>query len=483
MNLPDITARPWWHTLATTALAATMTLGLTGCEVFDDDDDAEPEPPIEIGEALARFVHAVSDAPDVNVNGDGAPLFTNIAFKADTGFATVDAVSTDVTVDAITAGGVATVVGPLTLALQDDREYTVVAVGSVADDTLDALLIDNAPSDVTAGNVRAQVVHAASAAPTVDVFVTAPGADISMAAPLTSFSFGEFTGQVEVPEGDYQIRVTLQGQPDQVVFDSGTVALPAGLDLTILAVNNTLTGEAPISLIVLDASATVSSFEILDIDTPTSLRVVHVSPDAPAVDVIVNDDFDNPAVEDLPYPDATGFLSLPIAAGDSEITINVKVTPFDNPGVIVNGMGMGDDVTLARGEQYTVLATGLLADFQLLALLDDDRSVATDARVRIVHGSPAAGPVDIYVTAPGADITTETPAFTNVPFRADTGYVPLPPGQYDVTVTPTGTTDAAIGPLTVDLEAGGVYGVIARDAAGGGLPLDVILLDDFVAPL
>jgi hypothetical protein len=66
-----------------------------------------------------------------------------------------------------------------------------------------------------------------------------------------------------------------------------------------------------------------------------------------------------------------------------------------------------------------------------------------------------------------------------VPFKADTGYLAVPADSYDVVITPAGSTSAAIGPLTVSLDAGGIYTAIARDAQGIGLPLGVILMDDF----
>jgi hypothetical protein len=84
--------------------------------------------------------------------------------------------------------------------------------------------------------------------------------------------------------------------------------------------------------------------------------------------------------------------------------------------------------------------------------------------------------VDIYVTAPDAGIAAAAPAFTAVPFKADTGYVSLAAGNYDVIIAPTGTKTEAI-KVAVALEAGGVYSAIARDGAGLTAALDVIGLD------
>ncbi len=337
-------------------------------------------------------------------------------------------------------------------------------------------MISNPEADVTAGNVRVEVVHAAAGAPPVDIYVTAPGADLTQSMPIAGGNtpFGANSGQLEVPAGDYQIRVTLPGSVAPV-FDSGTVALAADADLLVLALDNTGPGAAPVTLLVSDGESTS---EILDASTPAEVRVVHAVPDAPPVDVYVNDPMaaGAPALENLafsevlPGPDAYAELM----AG----TNNVLVTASGNPGVIAIP---ATDLELAAGQQYSVYASGEFATIAPFITEDDDRSIATEARVRILHLSPNAGPVDIYVTAPATDISTLDPVFGDVAFLDDTGYVSLAAGMYDVTVTLAGTTTVAIGPATIDVAAGGVYTAAARDPNPAVMndSFGLILMDDF----
>ena len=214
------------------------------------------------------------------------------------------------------------------------------------------------------------------------------------------------------------------------------------------------------------------SFELQDVNTPADVRVVHASPDTPAVDVIANDDFANPLVDALTFPEFTAFVSVPAA------TYNIKVV--DDATQTLAPIDV--DLALEAGISYDVLAIDFFANVSAFLAIDDRRSIATESKVRIIHASPSAGPVDIYVTAPGTDINTVEPTLVNIPFPANTGFLSLNPGDYEVTVTPTGTKTAAIGPAAITIEGGGVYTAIARDAEGGGAPLNLILADDFVTP-
>lgn len=453
-------------TIRTVSLAAAV-LALAACDSSDDPVvNSAPLP----ATASVQVLHASSDAPAVNVLVNGSSLLSDVDYKQGSARLQVDPGTYTIQVDGITPDGDVTVIGPVDLTFNADTVYTVAAVGKVGDGSIEAVVLDQPRTPVPAGSARAFVLHGASEAPAVDVYVTTPGADLAATAPLGSFAYKESLGPVEVAAGDYQIRVTLAGDAATVVYDSGTIALADGDDLLLSAVNNTAdsgtagTQASPISLAVLTGSGAA---EILDTATQASLRVVHASADAPNVDVIADDTV--MLVSNLPFPEATPFLAVDPA------TYNVKVTAAGNPGAIV----IDTDLTLDAGAAYDVLAVNELAAIEPLVLTDDYRPVITEAKVRIVHASPTAQDVDIYITAQGAGIDDVEPTLAAVPFKANTGFLSLAAGAYDVTVTPAGSKTPAIGPAAIAVNAGGIYTAIARDAVGGGTPLGLILLDDF----
>jgi len=438
-------------------------LVLAACS--SDNDNPQPVQPIEPVAATLKVqvLHGSPDAPAVNVLVDGGEVLSGVDYKVGSGQLTLDEGTYSVQVDGILPGGDVTVIGPVDLDLAADTIYTIAAVNNVA--TIEPVVISQPDTAVSAGSARLFVLHGAAAAPMVDVFVTAPGADLTASAPVGTFSFKETIGPAEVAAGDYQVRVTAAGNAAAVVFDSGTITLNDGDDLTVTALPNTSGGAAAISLV---AQTGAGSLAILDVNSPTSLQVIHASPDAPAVDILVDGAV---LVPGLAFPEATGFVETP--AG----TYNVAVTVAGNPGAIAIGPV---DLDLEAGVRYSVLAVGELVAIEPLILEDDPRRVATNAKVRIVHASPTAMDVDIYVTAVGADINAETPTLENIPFKANTGYLALPAGDYDVTVTPTGTKTAAIGPATISIADGGIYTAVARDPLPGAAEFGLIVSDDFV---
>lgn len=195
------------------------------------------------------------------------------------------------------------------------------------------------------------------------------------------------------------------------------------------------------------------------------VRVVHASPDAPAVDVLV----DNQSVlTGVAYKGFSGFLS--VAAGSR----NIKVNAAGSSTTVINA-----DLTLTKDSAYTVIATDLVANITPLVLADDLSDPAAGSfKLRLVHGAPNVGLVDIYITAPGADISGVAPDLAGVGFQVASGYIEAPAGQYQVRITPAGSKTPALDTGALTLGAGQIRTAIAVEAVGGGVPLAALLLAD-----
>ncbi|WP_207890279.1 DUF4397 domain-containing protein [Rubrobacter taiwanensis] len=195
------------------------------------------------------------------------------------------------------------------------------------------------------------------------------------------------------------------------------------------------------------------------------LRVAHLSPDAPNVDVYLNDE---PVAELQGVPYGTISPYLPVPAG----TQNVKVyAAGDTSEPVIEA-----DVDLAAGADYTVGAVGLVEDGSLTAQVyqDDNTPPAGDnARLRVVHASPDAGPVD--VGAQGGGNLVEGLEFPNA-----SDYAEVPAGTYTIEVKAAGTDQVALTVPDVALNAGVVYSAFAVGLAEDG-SLDVILTEDSMA--
>jgi hypothetical protein len=195
------------------------------------------------------------------------------------------------------------------------------------------------------------------------------------------------------------------------------------------------------------------------------LRVVHASPDAPNVDVAIDG---KTVLTNVPYETASNYLTL--NSGTRRVEVRATGTTTD----VIDA-----SPSFARNTDYTILAVDFVASIAPLVLTDDNSApTAGNIKLRLVHASPSAGPVDIYVESPGTDINTVTPTLSNVPFKTASDYLSVPAGSYEVFVTPTGTKTVAIDSGSLTLTAGQIRTAVALDAPGGGAPLTAIILAD-----
>ncbi|MFA9424898.1 DUF4397 domain-containing protein [Natronorubrum sp. A-ect3] len=181
-------------------------------------------------------------------------------------------------------------------------------------------------------------------------------------------------------------------------------------------------------------------------DHDAGVRVAHLSPDAPNVDVYVDGDA---VLEDVPYRAVSDYLEL------APETYGVMITAAGDPDTVV----FDDDVEVGDGD-YTIAALGELAEenqpFAPAVLEDDLSDPGEDARIRLVHASPDAPAVDV-TAGDGETVLFEDAAF------GDAAAVEVPPDMYTLEVRPATEDNDGDVVATFDVEpmAGTVYSAFA----------------------
>lgn len=182
------------------------------------------------------------------------------------------------------------------------------------------------------------------------------------------------------------------------------------------------------------------------------VRVIHASPDAPAVDVYVDG---SAVLTNVPFFTASDYLDLP--AG----TYRIQVTPTGSP---ASQAVIDANATVEAGMAYTIAATGPVASIQPTIIVDDLSAPASgQVKVRVYHFSPDAPAVDVKL----ADGTT---LISNLAFPAASSYLEVPAGTYDLQVTPAGGDAVVIDLPGTALPAGQIISVFATNVVASITP-------------
>jgi Domain of unknown function (DUF4397) len=189
------------------------------------------------------------------------------------------------------------------------------------------------------------------------------------------------------------------------------------------------------------------------------VRFMDASPNTPNLDVLVGG---KTVVTNGAYESVTSYLKLD--SGTRRFEVRATGTSTDL---------IDTKATLAAHQDYTFLAVNALPITPVmlvpLALIDDNSAPASgQVKVRLIQASPSAGSVDVYLVAPGTDITTVSPTVTSLAYQVATSYQSLTAGSYEVFVTPTGSKAKLLDSGTLTLTAGQIRTGVILDDPGGG---------------
>lgn len=197
------------------------------------------------------------------------------------------------------------------------------------------------------------------------------------------------------------------------------------------------------------------------------VRVIHASPDAPAVDVLVNGS-KVAALTNVPFFTASAYLDLPAGTYDLQVVPTGATTP-----VVIDAKG----VALEAGKAYTIAATGPLASIQPTVIAETlTAPAAGKAKVRVYHFSP---------DAPGVDVKVQNgpTLISNLTFPNASNTLEVDAGSYNLQVTPAGaSTPVVIDLPNTQLEAGKTYDVFATNVLASIKPELVVTTAPAAAP-
>jgi hypothetical protein len=200
------------------------------------------------------------------------------------------------------------------------------------------------------------------------------------------------------------------------------------------------------------------------------VRLAHLSPDTPAVDVYLSSVNGSIAQQKFPavgYGTVSKYLALP--PGTYAVAMRSQGAAADSAPVL------STQATVEEGKAYTVAGVGKFADLGLRVIVDDlGLPEAGKAKVRVVQAS-VKEPVLNVAMASGTKIAD------SVQFATTTTYQTCDPGRWTLRLTaPNATAPATT--VTAPLKAGSVYSLIVldgkngltaqlrTDAASGGVP-------------
>jgi hypothetical protein len=185
------------------------------------------------------------------------------------------------------------------------------------------------------------------------------------------------------------------------------------------------------------------------------IRLAHLSPNTPAVDVYLYS-FGNSHAMIVLHHVSYGTVSPyeKVIPGEYTVAMRGAGAKASSPPVL------STSVRIAAGGAYTVAGMGPAKGLRLQVLRDELTTPAGKSRVRVIQASLKH--IKVTIMAGGQTLAKE------LPFGHVTDYVTANPGTFRVHAEGMG----AMGAKAVTLDAGSIYTLVVLDSSGNGLEID-----------
>ncbi len=182
--------------------------------------------------ANVRILHAVPDAPNVDVYANGALLAANVAYGQVTAYMPVEKGTYEITI--YPAGTNMNPVVRQMLCLEANENLTIAAIGTLS--TISGMAIIDSNQPMQSGKAMVRFIHLSPNAPAVDI--TLPDGTVL----FSNVSYQQATQYIAVPPANYTLQVRV-ANTNNVVLTVPNVQLGANNYYTVYAIG--LAGGMP----------------------------------------------------------------------------------------------------------------------------------------------------------------------------------------------------------------------------------------------
>jgi hypothetical protein len=404
------------------------------------------------GNAQLRILNAFSEATALNVSVASTSVVSGLPFQGLTQYASISSGTPLITVG---VSGASTTLINTMYNVSSGTNYTYVVFGSLTG--VSAILGNDAFSDPGNGFFAMRVTNAAPGSGAVDVYLTAPGADLASSAPsLSNISYGVTSVFSPIAIGtSFEIRVTTTGTKD-ILFDSTpkTFAEHSATDLVVFS-----KGSGKLVNVALLNHDSAGTGAIVD-NLLTQYKLVNASLVPSALNIFVDGTLQ---LSNIPYTGVSNYQKT--SAG----THSFRIEATSTPGASLLALSQ----TLAPATDTSIALSGTAGALAALVLQDDNIPPPSGtAGVRVVNEAAAGTAFDVFVNfskqVSGLAVNSASP-YLNFNAAANTGTA------YEFDFNVAGTTTAVLKLTGVVLTSGHKYTIYV---AGPSTALQGIVTQD-----
>jgi hypothetical protein len=409
-------------TLISAAAACAAVLLLAGCTAEGQKQN--------IGKV--RTFNAVFESSSLRVDADDDAIVSQLAYASLANYKELNSGSRAFKV--FSSGG--TKLFETTFTLSEGAKQLFVVAGTLGN--YSGFFVDDSTADPGDNKIKVRMIHAAAGVPSLDVYLTSAGEDISAVNPtLSGTAYKGNSSFLEMAAGTYKLRLTTNGTKD-VVYESDTVTLnnkdivsfaafPSGSGklVNVHQMKHNDSGDG-ISL-----ASKIARFKAANAVPGTTLNVL--------VDGAQS-------LSGIPFQGLSSYQTL--ASG----TRQVRMEPASTPGTALASTSLA--VEPAR--EYTLLAMGTTGNASLVAIPSYTQTLNTaKVRIRVINAVNGGAAVNLLVNF--------TASASNISAGSASRYAELDLGTYNISVSSasSGATLFALnGRQFVTEDTGKLYAVV-----------------------